>query len=103
MLENDLEIFGVVKGWIKSFFSSRKQRIMAMNNLSTSFNLKSGIPRGSCLGPVLFLLYASGLFRIVSKYLLDVHSYADDTPLYMSFKAGSTDDAIDVLQNCISR
>ena len=101
VLEYDFEICGVAKGWIRSILSSRKQRIMVKNNLSDSFNLMSGVPQGSCLGPVLFLLYASGLFKIVSKHLPEVHTYADSTQLYMPFKAGSTDDPIPVLQNII--
>lgn len=50
---------------------------------SAEFDLTSGVPQGSCLGPILFLLYASGLFRIVSRHLPVAHSYADDTQLYL--------------------
>ena len=59
---------------------------MVKNNLSDSFNLKPGVRQGGCLGPVLFQPYSSGLFKI-SEHLPDVHTYGDDTQLYMSFKA----------------
>ena len=49
LLEYDFGVCNVVKGRIKSFIPSRKQRIMVKNNLSDSFNLKSGVPLGSYL------------------------------------------------------
>ena len=47
-----------------------------------------GVPQGSCLGPLLFVIYSSKLFNIVNKHLPNVHAYADDTQLYLAFKPG---------------
>ena len=41
--------------------------------------------RESCLGPLLFTIYASALFDVVTKHLPTVHCYADDTQVYVSF------------------
>ena len=63
-----------------------------------------GVPQGSCLGPLLFIIYASKLFKIVEHYLPDAHCFADDTPLYLSFKPlGNTAqaDAIQATEKCI--
>ena len=52
---------------------------------SDSFPLHQGAPRGSCVGTILFLLYASQLFRLVEKHLPNMMSFADDCQLYASF------------------
>ena len=44
------------------------------------------MPQGSCLGPLLFIIYASKRFSIIKSHLPSAHSYADDTQLYLSFR-----------------
>ena len=58
----------------------------------------------SSLGPLLFTIYASKLFEIIEEYLPQVHAYADDTQLYVSFKADSSSaqsDAVNAMECCI--
>ena len=55
-----------------------------------NFQMKYGVPQGSCLGLLLFVIYASKLFEIIERHLADVHTYADDTQLYISFNAASS-------------
>ena len=72
---------------------------------SKAFGLDCGVPQGSCLGPVLFLLYASRLFHVVSKHLPTTHAYADDTQLYFSFRPDSLaaqDDVVKAMEECIT-
>ena len=61
-------------------------------------------PEVHALAPLLHTIYASKLFEIVKAHLADVHAYADDTQLYLSFKPDSEDnqtEAVDAVQECI--
>ena len=70
-----------------------------------NFQMKYGVPQGSCLGPLLFVIYTSKLFKIIEHHLPDVHTYADDTQLYIYFNTASSIEqstAIEAMQNCIT-
>ena len=69
------------------------------------FNLKYGVPKGSCLGPLLFTIYASQLFDVIESHLPDAHAYADDTQLYISFNPNlitDTENAFSAIESCIN-
>ena len=64
---------------IENFVSSRVQCVK-MDGLSGSFSdLVSGVPQGSVLGPILFILFTSDMFNVVQNSLI---AYADDTTLF---------------------
>ena len=95
---------GTALHWFKSYLDGRSQRICVEGCYSKKFRLQHGVPQGSCLGPLLFTIYASKLFQIVKAHLSDVRAYADDTQLYLSSNAGSEDnqtEAVDAAQECI--
>ena len=56
------------------------------HHLSDCFHLNSGVLQGSCFGPVLFLMYALGLFKVVDKHLKNIHTYPGDIQFFVSFK-----------------
>ena len=74
----------VAISWVKSFLSSRKQCIIHNKLTSSMQTIKSGVPQGSVLGPVLFLLFVNDLPLFVNETYLEM--YADDTMLHFAIK-----------------
>ena len=68
-----------------NYLSNRKQSVYFDGSLSTSLNVSTGVPQGSVLGPILFVIYVNTLGRNIPNAKL--HFYADDTVIYCS---GST-------------
>ena len=75
------------------------------NNFSEVCDVNYGVPQGSCLGPILFLLYVSQLYDIIDRHLPACHGYADDTQLYVSFRpdgGANSESTLTALEECIS-
>ena len=81
----DFGITGDVLDWFGSYLIDRFFRVKIDNTLSDILCLLFGVPQGSLLGPVLFILYIKHLQRIARKYGLEIQLYADDSQLYISF------------------
>lgn len=104
-LVHHVGVEGTVLDWFRSYLSGRSQRVAIEGSMSREFSLDCGVPQGSCLGPLLFVIYTSSLFKIIERHLPQVHCYADDTQLYLSFRPRD-DDAQDAahraMEVCIS-
>ena len=81
-LVKKLEGYGI-KGslllWLKNFLKQRQQRVVINGNLSKWTDVLSGIPQGSILGPILFILYINDLPGVVGSVC---KLFADDCKLY---------------------
>ena len=92
---------GTVLLWIKSYLSNRKQKIKIGDSFSEAEILPSGVPQGSVLGPLLFTLYTSPLRRVISKFNVTHHLYADDTQIYLAVDSRNFDSSMEELSECL--
>lgn len=97
ILLSRLSAFGVrgsALEWIRSYLTDRMQAVNINGCLSSFLPLLFGVPQGSVLGPQFFTIYSSPIATIARKHGLQVHMYADDTQLYLSFDLDSVCDEI---------
>lgn len=66
-----------------SYLNGRTQKVRIGNNSSSSKVVCSGVPQGSILGPLLFLIYTADMFKCVKN--CHIQAYADDTQIVFNF------------------
>ena len=101
---------GNVLSWFASYLLDRTFSVSCSGSKSAPTSLTTGVPQGSVLGPILFILYTTPLSSLISQpqeqnhlHTLGVpvshHLYADDTQLYISFHPAHFSNA----QSCLQR
>ena len=76
-------IEGKVLCWIADFLSDRIMRIIVRGEYSEWVDVISGVPQGSVLGPILFLIYVNDIPEMVN---CSINMFADDTKLFRTVK-----------------
>ena len=77
-------IGSLVANWIESWLSDRKQRVVIKGKCSGWSEVSSGVPQGSVLGPILFVIFINDVENGICGNIL---KFADDTKLFC--KVGS--------------
>ena len=90
-------IRGNALSWIQAFLGNRSQTVVIEGEESGSVPVSSGVPQGSVLGPILFLVFINDLPEKLSS---QVRLFADDTAVYLTI--GGLDDGT-VLQNDLDK
>ena len=105
-LQQRFGVTGVALKWFHSYLSGRTQSVRVIDVSSEARALEFGVPQGSVLGPVLFLLYVAPVYDILLRHGIDAHFFADDTQCYTGFSlaSGGVDQrvAISRMEHCVS-
>ena len=77
--------------WVKAFLSERTQQVVVDGVSSSTTPVTSGVPQGTILGPLLFLIYINDIVSVIDPST-QIRLFADDCLVYRSIK--SIDDQI---------
>ena len=72
--------------WIEGFLTGRQQQVCVNGSMSKWADVTSGIPQGSVLGPILFVIYINDL---PNKIKSDIYMFADDTKVFRTIKTNN--------------
>ena len=97
ILIRKLHFYGIAGNslnWFKSYLTDRKQYVQFKDSLSSYSMLKTGVPQGSILGPLLFIIYMNDIAQVTDKFYFTI--YADDTTLIAPICTFSLNDKNDL-------
>ncbi len=77
-------IRGVINNWFRSYLTDRIHTTQIVGNISSKHTVNLGVPQGSVLGPLLFLIYINDIYK--SSEVFKFYLFADDTNLVYSDK-----------------
>ncbi|MCP4460829.1 MAG: hypothetical protein GY816_22820, partial [Cytophagales bacterium] len=80
-LKENFKVDGLMLKFIKSYLEGRRQQVVVGGQTSSMLPVRSGVPQGSILGPLLFVLFINDMFSFVSEGT-NIALYADDTKIW---------------------
>ena len=100
-LEHSFGISDAALSWFRSYLSDRKEIVRRGTLKSAVHSVTCGVPQGSVLGPILFVLYTADLAAIIQRHQLCPHHYADDTQIYGSCRPSAAAALVARMSSCV--
>ena len=83
-LQTSFGLNGTVLSWFCSYLDQRWQHVCYRGKQSATSDVQFGVPQGSVLGPLLFVLYTADIVNIIACQGLSAHQYADLSLIHIS-------------------
>ena len=100
-LRTSFGIDGVAFKWFQSYLTGRTQHVRRGSDLSATVQLICGVPQGSVLGPILFIMYIADLVSVIEQHDLSPHLYVDDTQIYGSCPPSDVGHLVQDISGCV--
>ena len=100
-LQHVFGIQGTVLSWFRSYLTKRFQTVLLQGIHSDLIELCCGVPQGSVLGPILFILYTQPLTSVILKHPVSHILYADDMQVYKLFDLNDCLSSILCVEKCV--
>ena len=84
---SNVGVTGPLHNWFRSYLTGRTQCVVLDGVSSIPISVSSGVPQGSILGPLLFLIYINQLSSLKLSTSTSIQLYADDILLYRDLKS----------------
>jgi hypothetical protein len=104
-LVSDISNSGITSSacnWLSNYLKDRQQLVVIQNSCSDRRKVRSGVPQGSVLGPLLFSMYLTGLGEVIRQSGFDYMMYADDVQIFAESSTCDLPVIIAKLEGCIS-
>ena len=88
--------------WFRSYLSNRRQPVVIASRISLTKELHYGVPQGSALELILFVLYIQPLSNLIKRHSLSVHLFAHYIQIKTYFLPQHVHSAISSVETCIS-